>query len=47
MINEEVLMICHSIYRGNTQRLAAAMARRINCRLVTVDEAISSDLEQY
>jgi len=47
MINEEVLMICHSIYRGNTQRLAAAMARKINCRLVTVDEAISIDLEQY
>lgn len=47
MINEEVLIICHSIYRGNTQRLAAAMARGLNCRLVTVDEAISSDLGKY
>lgn len=46
-MNKEVLIICHSIYRGNTRKLASAMARKINCRSVTVEEAISNDLQRY
>jgi len=46
-MNKEVIIICESIYRGNTMRLAKVIANRINCNLITAQEAITHDLSQY
>ena len=46
-MNEEVLIVCKSMYHGNTQKLAMAMARKLNCRLMTYEQAISENIEQY
>lgn len=46
-MNEKVLIICESMYHGNTQKLAVAMARKLNCRLMTCEQVISENIEQY
>ncbi|WP_410506365.1 4Fe-4S binding protein [Haloimpatiens sp. FM7315] len=46
-MNEKVLIICESIYHGNTHKLAVAMARKLNCRLITCEQAISENIQQY
>lgn len=46
-MNENVLIICESMYHGNTQKLAVAMARKLNCRLMTCEQAISEDIQRY
>lgn len=46
-MNKDVIVICESIYQGNTMRLAKAMAYRLNCKLVTAQDAAAIDLKQY
>lgn len=46
-MNEKILIICESMYHGNTQKLAIAMARKLNCRLITCEQAISENIQQY
>jgi ferredoxin len=46
-MNEETIIICESMYRGNTRRLADAMAFAINCRVVSAKEALEMDLTRY
>lgn len=46
-MNKEVLIICESMYHGNTQKLAIAMARRLNCHLMTSEQATSENIQQY
>lgn len=46
-MNNKVLIICESMYHGNTQKLAVAMARKLNCRTINCEQAISENLEQY
>lgn len=46
-MNKEILIICESMYHGNTKKLAAAMARKLNCRLLNCEEASSENIEDY
>lgn len=46
-MNKEVLIICESIYHGNTQKLSIAMSRKLNCRLINCEQALSENLEKY
>lgn len=46
-MNNEVIIICESIYRGNTMRLAKSMAERMKCKLISVQQAATEDLKQY
>lgn len=46
-MNKEILIICESMYHGNTQKLAIAMARKLNCRLITYDQAMSENIQNY
>lgn len=46
-MNQEVVIICESLYRGNTMRLARAMSVALNCRVVTAQEALRMDLQTY
>ena len=46
-MNENVLIICESMYHGNTHKLGTAMARKLNCRLMTCEQAVSENLQKY
>ena len=46
-MNQEAIIICESMYQGNTMRLAKAMAFALNCRVVSAGEALAMDLSQY
>ncbi len=46
-MNKEAIIICESMYHGNTQRLAKAMAYELNCKVVNSYEASSMDLSPY
>lgn len=46
-MNHEAIIICQSLYRGNTQRLAKAMAYTIGCRVVSAEDALKMDLSTY
>lgn len=46
-MNKEVLIICESIYHGNTKKLADAMAFRLECDVVGFDEALQMDLSVF
>jgi len=46
-MNGNVLIICESIYHGNTRKLGAAMAKKLNCRLMNCEQAVSENIQQY
>lgn len=46
-MNQEVIIICESIYHGNTEKLAKAMAYRLDCQVVGFDRALHMDLSTY
>lgn len=46
-MNKEVLIICESMYHGNTQKLAIAMVRKLNCHLMTSEYAIIDLWQQF
>ena len=46
-MNHEAIIICQSLYRGNTRRLAKAMAYTLGCRVISTDEARQMDLSTY
>jgi len=46
-MNKDVIIICESIYHGNTMKLARAFSNRLQCRLITADEALLIDLKAY
>jgi ferredoxin len=46
-LNKEVVIICESLYHGNTMRLARAMAFRLGCGIMTAQEAFSADLSRF
>ena len=46
-MNKDVIIICESIYHGNTMKLARAFSSRLQCRLITADEALLVDLKAY
>ncbi len=44
---KDIIMICESMYHGNTLRLAKAIAYRLNCRLISANDALLTDLTGY
>jgi ferredoxin len=47
MRNKDVLIICESIYKGNTYKLAEAMGQKLSCKVVSPKEAEYLDLKSY
>jgi ferredoxin len=47
VMNQEAIIVCESMYLGNTMRLAKAMAFTLNCRVVSAGDALAMDLSQY
>jgi NAD-dependent dihydropyrimidine dehydrogenase PreA subunit len=46
-MNHKVVVICESIYNGNTTKIARTMAQTLGCRYITSQQALSEDLSQY
>jgi ferredoxin len=46
-MNQKAIIVCESMYLGNTTRLAKAMAFTLNCRVVSAGEALAMDMSQY
>ena len=46
-MNHEAIIVCQSLYRGNTLRLAKAMAYTLGCRVVSAEDALKMDLSTY
>lgn len=46
-MNHEAIIVCQSLYRGNTLRLANAMAYTLGCRVVSAEDALKMDLSKY
>lgn len=46
-MNKEIIIICESIYKGNTMRLAKAMAYALNCEIISANDALNMDLSHY
>ena len=46
-MNNDILIICESVYNGNTLKLATAMANELNCLLVNTTQAGNLDLKKY
>lgn len=46
-MNKEILIICESIYNGNTLKLGRSMAGELNCQLVSVRQAENLDVMKY
>ena len=47
IMNEDVLIICESVYNGNTLKLAKAMVDELNCILVNTKQAENLSLKKY
>ncbi|MBN2852761.1 MAG: 4Fe-4S binding protein [Clostridia bacterium] len=46
-MNQEAIIICETIYHGNTMKLAKAMAFTINCEIVSAQQALTMDLSKF
>jgi ferredoxin len=46
-MNKDIVIICESMYHGNTMKLATTMARSLNCRVMSGNEALLADLSKY
>lgn len=46
-MNKDIIIICESMYNGNTMRLANAMALRLNCEVVGAQDAMFINLARY
>lgn len=46
-MNEKILIICESMYHGNTQKLASIMTKKLNCKLMTCEQAKTENIQKY
>lgn len=46
-MNKDVIIIYESIYHGNTIKIAKAMAQKLNCKVITAEEAEKTNLAEY
>ncbi|WP_294407505.1 4Fe-4S binding protein [uncultured Clostridium sp.] len=46
-MNSNVVIICESFYHSNTFKIAKAMSQKLNCRILTPEEAEKDDLSKY
>ena len=46
-MNKTCIIVYESIYNGNTEKLAKAMAKTLGCHLIKPQEALETDLSQY
>ncbi|PKN66792.1 MAG: hypothetical protein CVU54_17965 [Deltaproteobacteria bacterium HGW-Deltaproteobacteria-12] len=46
-MNQKCVIVYESIYNGNTEKLARAMARTLGCRAIKPEEVLNADLSQF
>ena len=46
-MKHEIIIIYESIYNGNTEKIARAMAQKLGCRFINVQQALAEDLSKY
>lgn len=46
-MNKDIIIICESMYHGNTMKLVTAMAYSLNCRIMSANEALLAELNRY
>lgn len=46
-MKHEIIIIYQSIYNGNTEKIARTMARKLGCRFIHAQQALSEDLNKY
>jgi len=46
-MNKDIIIICESMYNGNTMKLSTVMAFSLNCRIMSANEALLADLSRY
>lgn len=46
-MNKQVIIICETIYHGNTMKIAKAMGKALNCEIVSAKDALTMDLSKY
>ncbi|WP_167955265.1 flavodoxin domain-containing protein [Anaerosporobacter faecicola] len=46
-MNKEVIIICQSMYHGNTKKIADAMGRVLHCEVISCERAKKMDLSSY
>lgn len=46
-MNQQNIIICETTYHGNTMKIANAMAKRLECKIIGFDEALDKDLSIY
>ncbi|MBN1985765.1 MAG: EFR1 family ferrodoxin [Prolixibacteraceae bacterium] len=46
-MNTEIIIIYESIYNGNTEKIARAMAQKLGCRYIRPKQILTEDLTKY
>lgn len=46
-MTHEIIIIYESIYNGNTQKIARALAQKLGCRFIKAQQALAEDLSKY
>jgi len=46
-MNRNIVIICETLYHGNTVKLANAMAKTLNCKVIGFEQALHNDLSKY
>jgi flavodoxin len=46
-MNKDCIIVYESIYNGNTEKIARAMAQTLGCHFIKPKEALNTDLSQY
>jgi len=46
-MNQDVIIICESMYHGNTKKIAEGMANELKCKVVNCEQAKKMDLSCY
>lgn len=46
-MKHKVIIICQSIYNGNTEKIARVMSQKLGCRIIQAKQALNTDLSQY
>ena len=46
-MNNKIIIVCETLYHGNTIKLANAMAQTLNCKVIGFEKALNSDLSKY
>jgi flavodoxin len=45
-MNKDCIIVYESIYNGNTEKIAKAVAQTLGCHIINPQEALKADLSQ-